>query len=541
MPVDQLHFEPETQTAEQPVSVIRFFRVAQRYAGVIFLVLTSIALLYLLIATVWWLKTPSIRVTSMPFRLEFKGADEGRYPNGLRFSTADVSASPVLLNVFNTNGLGRWMRFDQFARAIIVLESNQALERLMTEYQVKLSDPRLTSVDRDRLERDFEGRRASISKSDYSIQLVLPEGAKPLPPPLGAKVLHDTLAGWARRAAVEKRALNYQISVLSPNVLSQIQVTDENFLVPLLLLRKRLYDLKNNVENVSQIPGAQLLRTRDGVSIAELELAIDEVIRYRVEPLISTARAGGLIGSTGTAVGFLKTQLSYDERLLEAGRRREEALRRTLAAYETQQAEMPQTLKMEPREAGARNPETVMPQFTDSFLERIVDLSSRSADREYRQSLTDEIKEASLEVIPAEMAVRYDRELLESFQGGGTFTSPAAPETLRVAWNSVLGDVRQLMERMTEIYQTASRQLYPETELYRTLGPAVTRHQRGVSPIRLGVIGALTLLVALPFIIGAVLVHNRFREERATEVIKAEETRSMPVVPETSLDRSSAD
>lgn len=541
MPSEQIYSEQEP--VEQSISISRFIRLLQRYAGIILVALASVALLYLIIAILWWLRTPSIHVTSMPFRLEFKGADEGRYPNGLRFSPADVSASPVLLEVFNANDLQRWIRFDQFARAVIVLESNQALERLMAEYQAKLSDPRLTPVDRDRLERDFEGRRASISKADYSIQLILPDGAKPLPPPLAAKVLRDTLAGWARRAAVEKRALSYQISVLSPNVFSQIQVSDENYLVPLLLLRKRLDDLRNNVADVTEIPGAQLVRTRDGVSIAELDLAIDEIVRYRVEPLIATARARGLVGSTGAALDFLRTQLSYDERLLEAARRREEALRRTLAAYEAQQAETPRSIEMPPRELGSRTSETVMPQFNDSFLERIVDLSSRSADREYRQKLTDEIKDASLAVIPAEMAVRYDRELLESFQRAGAASNPGTPGTLRVAWETVLGDVRQLTERVTEIYHAASRQLYPETELFRTLGPAVTRQQRGVSPVRLALIGALTMLIALPIIIVAVLIHSRVREERASEAHPAvlDEPRSHAVLPETHLERSAAD
>lgn len=523
MVANPVHAEQELYAPEQPVSLSHIVHTLRRYAGVIVIALAAVVLLYLIIATVWWLRAPSQRVTAMPFRLEFKGASIGEYPSGVKFSVADITATPVLLDVFNSNNLSRFMPFDQFARSVIVLESNPAMERLTAEYQVKLADPRLTPVDRERLERDFESRRISISKSDYSIQLVPPDQARPIPPSIRAKVLHNMLGTWARKAAIEKRVLDYNVSVLSKNVLSQVRVTENNYLVPLLVLRRRLDDLRENTKEVAAIPGALLVRTsKDRISAAELQLRVEEIIRFRVEPLMAMARSQGFVGSPTGALEILRAQLAHDQQALEGVRRREEALRSVLTAYESPKPEAARPTLSLP-EAARNNrstaPETLMPQLTDSFLDRIVALSNRSADVDYRQDLTDEIKEASLNIIPAELAVRYDQELIDIFQRRPPPPKPAiAAEVIRAEWDTVMKEVHQTIDDVNEIYVLASRQLYPETELYRTLGPAVTRTQRAVSPIRLMMFGVLTLLIALPVIIVGALLHNRVREEEAMEL-----------------------
>ena len=86
----------------------------------------------------------------------------------------------------------------------------------------------------------------------------------------------------------------------------------------------------------------------------------------------------------------------------------------------------------------------------------------------------------------------------------------------------MLDEVRLVIARINEIYQTASQHLYPEAELFRTLGPATTRVQRGASPTQLAVWVFLALVIALPLILIGVLLHNRLREEEAIEAATSE-------------------
>ena len=157
-----------------------------------------------------------------------------------------------------------------------------------------------------------------------------------------------------------------------------------------------------------------------------------------------------------------------------------------------------------------------MPQLSDTFLERIVDLADRNADRAFRQGLTEEIKEASLSTVPLEAAVQYDRELIDAFTATSTASSPGSLE-IDAPWNALLSDLRMAIKQLNEIYQSASRQIYPETELFRVLGPPVTGTQRAISLSRVAMGWILTFLIALPLIVVIVLIHNRVREEQELE------------------------
>jgi hypothetical protein len=514
----------EEYYGEAPISVSHLVGVIRRYSGVIVLSLASVAMAYLIIAAAVYLLSPRQKVVSMPFRLEFKGASGGTYPNGLKFSVADVVATPVLLEVYNANNLGRFVSFDPFSRSIYVLESNRELERLTTEYASKLADVKLTPVDRDRLEREFDAKRNSISKSEYMLQYV-PAGSQSLPNAAVNKALSDILGVWARRAAVEKKALDYQVAVISPGAIDTVRVVDNDYIVPLLQLRQRLNDAITNARSVEEdVPGVRLIRLpASRLSISDIRARLDEVLRFRVEPLIVGAFKSG--ATTAAATEVARAQLAYDKRTLDAAQGRETALRNTLLTYESQrpaareiaagsattQTAVPTTAA--PRQSGG---ETVMPQLSDTFIDRIADLTSRNADRDYRQRLTNDIKDASLAVVPAQAAVKYDQDLLDLFQRGGG-AAAQSPASLKQQWDTAVTEVRQAITDLNAIYTLASRQIYPETEMYRVTGPTVTRVDLSISPMRLLLYGILALFVALPLIIVFVFLHNRIREEEAAE------------------------
>lgn len=510
---DALHDE----YADPPVSVSHLAHVLHRYSGAILVTLASVVLLYLIVGLAALLLSSKQKVVSLPFRLEFAGGSSGQYPNGLKFSAADITATPVLVEVFNADQLAQFMGFGRFSRSVYVVESNRALEELSREYEGKLADPKLTPIDRDRIEREFDAKRAGLNKSDYAIEFLISSEDGDIPATVVRKALSDILSTWARRAAIEKKALDYQIAIVGPSILDNIKINGNDYLIPLLLLRQRVDTVISNAAAVAEIPGARLVRTRGTrTSIAEVQLRLGEIVRFRLEPLIATARAAGLFGSN--AAEILKAQLAYDQRMLTAAQMRQTALQNTLLSYQEQPSAPAATT---PGQTSATRPErgageTVMPQISDTFLDRIVDLTNRNGDREYRQKLTDQIKDASLAVVPIEASVKYDQELVDSFRSGAP-AGGGTPADLKSQWDAAVAEVREVITDLNQIYNLASKQLYPETEMYRVTGPPTTRVERTLSPMRLALYGLLVFLIALPITIIIVLIHNRIREEEAAE------------------------
>lgn len=506
---------------EEPApSVSHFVHVLHSYRLVIALSIVCTALAYLVIALAVYLFSPSQRVVSLPFRLDFSGATAGTYPNGKKFSTNDITNLPILLSVYHSNHLERYSSFSPFARSIYLIERNAAYEQIQNEYQARLADPKLSPVDRDRVEKEFQAKLEGVNKNEYAINYVMNDETRHIPDALARKVLADTLAEWARYAAAQEKVLSYDIPVLSPAFVEGAEPLEPNLIASVQILRSKITQVLTNLNAIGDLPGVNLLRTHDGMSLEEIRIRIEDMQRFRVEPLTTTVQMSGLVGNQATATHFVESQLEYDQRQLQGLQQKMQAIQQTLTAYAQAMGQHTPTAEQAgkpPEQQRAQGGETVMPQITDTFLDRLVQLTNLGADQKYRQKLTEELKSASLQIIPVQEAVDYDKQLLQSMKSGAPRTPAATADYVRNEIASTKNELRQMIARMNEIYQGVSATLNPSSQLYSVTSSPVTSMQRGISLQRLALYGVLVLLIALPVIVVFCLLHNRVREEEATE------------------------
>jgi hypothetical protein len=513
----QTHAHPEhsSETFGEPISLSHFVRTLRDYRVVIILTLTATAILYALGVVVVVLASPTERVTSQSFRLDFEGAATGKFPNGLRFSTSDIVSPPVLLPVFRRNGLERYVSFPNFSRSIFVLESNPAYDILSAEYQSRLADPRVSPVDRERLLKEFEQKRDAIAKNEYTINYVRFERIGKIPEQILRKVLTETLTSWSDDAVKNQDVLAYRISVLSPEILNATVAERSDQIVSALMLRNRTIRLLDNLAELRKLPGADLVRAgADRMSLDEVRLRLEEILRYRIEPVVTRLQASG--ATTPATLRFLQDQLAYDQRKLAAAKKMADSYQATLAVYQQTppQVSRPETASSQPPARPAGAGETVMPQISDTFLDRIVDLVGKSADTQYRQHLVDGCRETMEAVIPIEQAVSYDTSLLGNAKGG--LTAGSADRTaISSEIEGIRTDLRSLVVAMNDIYRGISRNVYSTSQLVTLTAPPSTRVAHAVDPVRLLLWGIVVMLIALPLTVIGCLLHNRVREEES--------------------------
>jgi hypothetical protein len=414
--------------------------------------------------------------------------------------------------------------FADFSRSMVVLESNRALENLARDYQSRLSDPKLTSIDRERIQREYEGKLASISKGQYALHYMRKTRGRDMPEILARKVLSDVLKEWSNFAANEQHVLKYRIAVLSPDVIASTSIDGTNPVINADILRAKVLRVRQNLEQIRGLPAAELARTeKDAMSLTDISIRLDEIVRFRLEPLVNRAAAAGLADRDET-VRFLQSQLSYDERQLEAQQGMTEAYRKALTLYLAGKGS-PESLipTAQPSGQAGPTPETVMPQLSDSFLERLVQLTSSTNDVPYRQFLTDRYRDGALSMVPLQEAVGYHRSILEAVRGGAT-GDPITREQVEQELLITRNEVRGLVTQMHELYRDLSQNLNPSTELMSLVGVPTTRVVRGVSVKQLAIYGVLTAFLALPLLIFLSLLHNRVREEDEAEELVRPET-----------------
>ena len=513
----------EAEAVATPVSVAHLVHTLRAYSAVILMSLATIAIGYTVIAILLYILSPAQRTTEQSFRLDFRGATEGQLPNGVRFSPTEIVGTPILLKVYHADELGRFSSFGDFSRSIFVLESNREYEKLVAEYQSRLSDPRLSPLDRDRLQKEFDLKSQSISKNDYAVAYGRNSSNSALPETLVRKVLVDILNNWADFATNEQHGLDYRVAVLTPQILDQSEVQSGDPIVSIEVLRSKIYRVIENIDEISELPAAELMRTSDHMSLAEVRMRLEDIVRFRLEPLVGVARASGLSPNPSMTVHFLENQLAYDQRRLQSAQSEADAARDALALYNSEQVANTTTAAAAgttlPTPAQRTRPagegETVMPQLSDTFLDRLVSLTRQASDSVYRQKLVDDYRKAVGAMIPIAQAVSYQKQVLDQMKSG-TVTGPRSDEkSVRAEIDVSAAEVRRLIVKVNEIYQLLSRNLNASTQLFTLAGPPTTRIERARTFARLALYGVVLLLVAFPVIVILCLLHNRVREEEA--------------------------
>jgi hypothetical protein len=507
--------------AEPPVSLSHFTHVLRSYRNVIALSMVIVGLAYAVVAIAIYLMAPAARVTTQPFRLDFEGATEGKYPNGSKFNIADIVSGPILSRVFKNNHLDEYMTSGDFSRSLFVLESNRQYETLAAEYEALLADPKLTSVDRQRLQNEFEMKRQSIAKNEYAISFSHPRELKSIPDVIVRKTLLDALNAWADFAVNQQHVITYDVAVLSPAVLNDAAMTQDDVIARIALLRAKANQAIDTIDVMSRLPGARLARTtKDNQSLQELRLRIDDVVRFDLEPLQSMAlRSPAIVSDRARASQFLDNQLAYDQRQLDGIERKTQAIRDAIAIYQRpMEITSPAGETAQPSARGSkeadRNTSEAVPQLSDTFLDRLMSITAHSGDFEYRQRIANDYRKAAEEAIPLQKAVAYDKQMLAILSSGDRGGKlDVAQVDGRV--DLIRKNLTVLFGELNDLFAIISRNMTASGQLFSVNGTASTHTFRSIDIIRLGLYGVLLLLIALPVVVIACLLHNRVREEEA--------------------------
>jgi hypothetical protein len=463
--------------------------------------LAGLAVLLAGLVLALYLILPSERYGAMTFRVLFPGAEGGTYPNGSRFSGADVVAPPVLTAVYRANDLSRYVQFDDFKNAMFVLQSNAQLEFLSDEYAAKLSDTKLSPVDRGRIEDEFKKKRESLTNAEYALNFRRRQRFKTLPDTLVAQLFDATLAEWARQARDQKGALKYDLAVFSRNILQPDLVAREDYIIAVDVLRTKINKILVNIDQISHIPGAATMRSgKSRLSLAEIRLNLQDLLRFDIEPAITLITSGKLTRDPQRARVYVEDQLRQINLSHEASAQRVKAIQDPLRDYVTMSMAT-RSATGPPRTDATQAPlntPALIPQLGESFLQQVIDMSTQNNDAKYRQGLTDRVIEEGLQVASDERERAYYQDLSRAL--GAWTKSPESPEgkDLIARLEKAYQVVGNSLDDTVAIYDDLSAQnLNPSTQLYQITRPFSQHTERVISLSR------LVALAAIAYVLGA--------------------------------------
>ena len=515
------------QEFEDEISLTDIFRTFWRCRVMIIGSLAAVMLLFAIAVTLLFTFLPSRRVATLPFRITFEGAENGKYPNGMKFSTADIITSPILNQVYQANNLQKVLPFEDFKNAVYITQTNKDLEMLDEEYKARLADRKLTAMDRQRIEAEYRQKRKSLHNQQYTLNLSLQEGIISLPEKQVGKVMADILATWATEADQRKGAFKYRIPVYSRNIIQKGMLESEDYIISIDILRAKIKRILDNIKTISELPGAQVARVgRERISLAEISSNLEDTLRFKLEPLVGLIRSTGLSKNPDLAILYLENQLFKLTLDRKETNERMSILRTSLKSY-MEKKMVANAMPMpnlgaagnsngQTGKAGSPNIPTYIPQFGDSFLDRLMEMTTQGNDVKYRQDITDKIVEEGMKIAAIEKQSSYYKSLIESMRNLTKNKSAnnlsKVIELIKSSFADIESDIQVSLDRINEIYQELSKHnLNPQSMLYATTDPVLVKKQRAISRRKLGITGIALLL--LTFMTASIVCLTRRKVE----------------------------
>jgi len=438
---------------------------------------------------------PVRRASVLEFRPTFDGADKGEYPNGLPFSSADVAAAPVLDLVYDQNLIAEYCSREAFRGGFFVEQRSDASAFLDAEYQARLSDARITPVERQRLQLEYQAKRAALPVQ-FRLVFVKPRPCAAIPQVVVAKSMTAVLTTWATESEIKRGVLNHQVEVLTPATLDVGTGIESSRLLRADLLRTALLRMVANVDQVQKIPGSSLVRYGDTrLTFMEVRNKLVDLMRSRLEPLVATTGQS----MAREALAWVTETVASAEREQQAAVGNAAANREALQLYSGMtQTVRPGATTARPGTTGASDVQTLSPQIDSTFIDRIVEMSA--ANTTFRQELTTAMVRATVAAVAAEERAAYYRRLL------ATLRSPVivqvTPAEIDARLEDIVSQGKELTRQFNELYEEFSRvSLRAAAAMYQTDKPVTTEVSRDFTlwELLMLVIGAFMASLLLAF------------------------------------------
>ncbi|MFH1076363.1 MAG: hypothetical protein V1753_05920, partial [Pseudomonadota bacterium] len=462
--------------------------------------------------------------TSLRFRLDFDGAEKGEYPNELKFSGSDILALPVINKVYDENNLKRYMEISKFRAAISITQTNDQLRLLELKYGAKLADKKLTLEERERLEAAFlEEKKNLLSAPIYDLTFFWGNKVYSIPSSLTAKVLSDILSAWAEYADRVKGVNQYNIALVSRNILRKEDVQTNPLLLVVDMLRTAIKRILEDTEKLQDIPSANTFKLGgNGVSLSDLRYRILDIQNFKLRTLDGLVRTAGIIAQKEFVKGYL------ENRILTLKLREKDA-KESIAVYEDAMDKYLQGAQgrvivdnadmKQPSASGGLSSPAMIPQFGETVFNSIMKLAHENQDTEFRQTITKKIIDTGLERVNISSEVNYYEMLYDWLKEPASTTNTSSPavttsEITDKIVEEIFNAIMQAIDDLNAIYKGLGKEglNQPEALLYRVTEPARISVERPITAKKCVTYAVFAWILAEASILFSVLIVNALKK-----------------------------
>ncbi|MAF19005.1 MAG: hypothetical protein CMH96_06365 [Oceanospirillaceae bacterium] len=318
----------------------------------------------------------------MQIYFNFKGANEGVYPNGAKFSPMELLSEPVLSSVYDRH-IDSEINYADFSQALTLtpnFSGSAQLEALISDL-AELDKGLSVAEFNDAIETYTTSlQRHSKTNITLSLDLKLVQGNMGK----ATKILTAITDTWAKQALTDRGVMK----LYRPHISSQIiSFGDQEILININMLEDTQQRLAKTVAEFADMPQlASLTDPKSSLNLADLSLLLSNESKYQLAVLKEIGiKLESIDKSTRLSSGFHATKM----KLLERERDR---LQRMITTYDEAliQLREQQYNHMDSVMVANKSPseQTIYaPQYNEDMVNSLLQLGSTMADPKYRQNL----------------------------------------------------------------------------------------------------------------------------------------------------------
>ena len=416
------------------------------------------------------------------------------YPNKKPFNRLDIISPPVLKQVYEQNGLDKFLSFKDFQKKLGVVNFSQKRAFLEAEFASKLSKRNLSATDLAELERSYREAEARIDDNIYKI--IIRQDS--FPPHLADKVLGGIVQAW------------YEIyrdlesdKLPTSNINSDIeQKMHDNLGQSRLLALDHLSDyvkqLDEFLKQLQEILNNRSLSLPSGEYIGDLQIALQYIKRYQDMLQQMVVDSQSLQSSFDTI--YLQSRIQNVQFELDALQSKRQML---LEWFEMVQG----------RTSGGEKKahSTEMTSFTidSTVLNQLADLYRRDAINKIRSDISSESVELGDTIATVSAQLSHYQKMLERIQQQQKQQADVANQELfNSIFNKTLQNTVSLSRKVLEFRKLLTDEYFSSLEFYTPVGGTALFRERSISLRWLIMISGLIWLLGNLFYIGSLIVKN---------------------------------
>jgi len=352
--------------------------------------------------------------------LIFPGAAEGKLPNGTPFNLIEMSSAVVVEPVWRSQALDKDISIDDLLRSLTVTRKGREARALADLYQSKLSNTKLTVLERDKIEKEWRAELDALNNG--SVLLTLSDSQNRLSDEQITQFLGVLPKAWATWSdAIGARNYDYPIPSAAELRASEAQLSsqEDHGMGAGAIVRhfERLKDFSDTLSltlvQLSKLPGSDAVRDSRGASLTDLTQEVRAMSRNVVIPAYIEALAMAKVNDPGSYQALRAARMQLQESQFRDAKERALVLKSVFDDFVGVTTLSAGRVKSS-SEADKESQTGLVANVDGTFIDRVIDQAVLSRDVSYRRELTEKRLEAELDIVRFSSALAFESWLDES-------------------------------------------------------------------------------------------------------------------------------